>query len=382
MRGVRFITAGLAAITAWAASVLPATANHQPGETEVKVFEATVDVPTATFTAAGSSGGGGTWAMTSQPFWKVVYPELPVAIEGNMPFRPNPDYTRSAASAGTINWSGTTEYNFESPGPDPFTCSADLQGPLLVQHNTAHADLVQGQGSDIKFELTTWNQMAPNGFYTCSPVASTGFAAWAVDLGNHTKVFASIPREELFEENSITRTVTNGSSNQQPNCTFGCNSPAMSWSGTLELEKNCRNFAGTATTFSGGGGTVTNSFCQSDCNVVDCPQADLELIPLAAPAKEEGGEVEFAVSCYGEETCTGKQLLTASGNARRAGSKLGAGNFTVEPASHTETQIKLSRAGKRDLKRDGKIKATLKSTLEGDEVADATDSLKVTIKKG
>lgn len=381
MRGTKGIAlaAGLVA-----ALLVPASASayHQPGDVSSKVFKATIDA-TGIFSATGTSQGGGEWVMSANPFWKVVYPDLAVPMSADVAFRPAADYSFSGSTASTVTWNGTAQYDFETPGPEAFSCTAALMGPVTAGPPQGFFNRVEGQDGDVKFELSALNQFGLAGSYGCNPLASTGFAPWAVTLGNNTQVFTTIPRAELFDDDSVQREVSFGSSNALPQCTYGCSNAALQWQGTLKLEKNCRNYAGTAKTFGSGPTQITNPFCESECSPETCYQADLDLIPLTKAVKEDGGDVEFTVGCYGEADCTGTHLLQAAAGARRAGTRLGSGTFAVEPAAHSATTVKLARAGKRLLRREGKIKATLKSELEGEEVAEpATDALKVTIKPG
>jgi hypothetical protein len=376
--GVLFAAAALAAAT-------PAAAFHQPGDIEAKVFEATIDA-NGTFNATANDSSGGSWTISAAPSWKVVFPALAIPMMEDGTFNPNADYNRSGMTAGTVTWAGTTQYDFETPAPDPFTCTAPLAGPRAVQGSFQYPDRVIAAGEDVRLELTTLNQLGLFGNGTCSPPQSTGFAGWSANARNFMQVFTTIPREELFENNSISRPVGPSSANSPVTCTVftggGCTG-GMEWGGSLELRKVCRNHAGTATNAGSGFTAVTNPFCESPCADASCSQEDLAVPPLAEPAKERKGKVPFVVSCYGDSPCSGslKLLKAASGASalRAGGKKLGSASFQIQPAAHALSKVKLTKAALKRLKKKDELSATLNSAITGD-VADATDSLAVQIK--
>ena len=356
----------------------PAPAHHQPGDDVVEVFEATVD-QTGQYTASVSDATGGSWTIQSFPSWKVLYPEVQVPILGDATFSPQADYNRSTPIAGIVTWSGTSNYDFQQ-GPDPFSCTAELLGPQLAGKSFRYRDSVIGDGESVRFELTTLNTFGVLGNGACNPPQAAITTGWSTDVLNNTQVFTSIPRQELFENTSISRPISRSGANSMGPCQVqgGCSND-FAWTGTLRLVKVCRTYAGTATTISNPQTTVTNSFCESECNDVSCGQEDFEVPPLAHPAKEKKGAVAFLASCYGDSPCDGKLTLTGSSKGAKGPIKLGSSDLAVEPSAHSTVKVKLSRKGKAALEDAGKLNATLKSALTGD-VAEATDSLQVKIK--
>ncbi|HYH62781.1 MAG TPA: hypothetical protein VD766_13010 [Solirubrobacterales bacterium] len=383
--GERRVKLWIVSLAVAALSIAPAhaSANHQPGDYLAKPFEATIDV-TGQYNASVADTSGGSWTIQSTPSWKVVFPQLLVPMSEDVTLNASADYTRSAATAGTVTWAGTTQLDGMN-GPDPFLCSAPVAGPQIIGRSFQYRDIVIGHGENIDFELTTLNEfgLGPGGSpaAACSPPPASGFTPWSTELNNFTQVFLTIPRQELFEENLIFRNVSDDSAGIAPSCTVaGSCVDSMNWNGTLKLKKRCRNYAGTATNFGSGIGETTAPFCESECSEGSCSQADFEMHPLASAAKEEGGSVDFSVSCYGATDCNGDLSLVKKASGAGRAAPFGSGDFTVEPTAHATAEIDLSRAGKKTLKKKGKIKGTLQSTISGD-VADESDSLKVTVKR-
>ena len=368
------------ALAAGVIGASPASAHHQPGDSLADVFRATIDVQ-GQYNASVTDSTGGSWIIQASPFWKLVFPEVPVPIHDDATFSPQADYNRSDATAGPATWQGTSNYDFQG-GPDPFSCTGPLQGPNMVGRSFRYRDSVIGQGENVKFELTTLNAITLAGNGGCSPQTASITTGWGTDILNETQVFTTIPREELFLDDRVFRPISRSSPNSSGFCTVaiggGC-SPSLTWDGTLTLEKVCRNYAGTATTVSNSSFSATNSFCESPCDGPSCQQEDFEVPPLAHPAKEKKGSVEFAASCYGNSPCDGKLTLSTGSAGAAKTVKLGSSSLAVEPADHTEVKVKLSGKGKRLLADEGSLKATLKSALTGD-VAEATDSVQVKIK--
>jgi len=366
------------ALAAMGVMTAPASADHQPGDQLVEVFEGTIDA-SGQYSASVTDSTGGSWTISAFPSWRVVYPEVQVPIFEDGTFSPQADYNRSAPTAGTVTWSGTSNYDFMG-GPDPFVCDAPLQGPQSAGKSFRYRDSVIAHDQQVRFELTALNAFSLFGNGACTPPQASITTVWGVDVLNNTQVFTTISQREFFENTSINKLVERGGSDQLGPCQVqGSCTHDFTWNGTLKLVKVCRNFAGSATTFSGPQGSTTNSFCESECNDVSCGQEDFEVPPLAHPAKEKNGAVAFVASCYGDSPCDGKLTLTTGSGGAAKPVKLGSSALAVEPADHTQVAVKLSRKGKRLLADEGSLKATLKSTLTGD-AAEATDSLQVKIK--
>lgn len=358
-------------------AAMPARGHHLPGEIIAKRFEVTIEA-SGRYDAQVNDTSGGSWVINGNPRWKVIYPSVLVPITDNATLAAQADYQRSPGDGGPVSWSGTTDYNAMAP-PDPFSCNGVLAGPAQIGKSFEYRDSVIASGETVQFELGTLNEMVMIGG-SCAPPIASAFTPWSTDLRNFTQAFTTIPRQELFEDDNIQRPVAPGGSNAFPTCTVqGSCTNSMSWSGSMRLVKNCRNYAGSANNANAGPTPVSVAFCESDCNDASCSQEDFEVPPLAHPAKEKGGKVPFVVSCYGDSACDGKLALSGSAGGSKKPVKLGGANFGVAPTAHADVKLKLSKAGKDALKEDDKLSGTLKATITGD-VAEATDKLKVKIR--
>ena len=111
----------------------------------------------------------------------------------------------------------------------------------------------------------------------------------------------------------------------------------------------------------------------SSCRPPDLFAGEVGAGPAGSKVQFKGGKGEFKIKCQlpagSTDPCVGTALITASagGNKRQSAhakktTKVAKGKYSVQPASKGKVTVKLTREGKRLLKKQGKVKAGLKLT--------------------
>ncbi len=126
----------------------------------------------------------------------------------------------------------------------------------------------------------------------------------------------------------------------------------------------------------------------SSCRPQDLFEGAVGAGPAGNKIKFKGSKGTFKVACQlplgATDPCVGNVLITASSGGKnrvvaRAGktTKVAKGKYTVQPAAKGKVTVKLTSGGKRLLKKEGKVKGSLKLT---NTINSTSQSFKVNLK--
>jgi hypothetical protein len=363
-----------------ATPTLPPGVTLPPGTTPVEgpkelvstVFEIEFRA-TGTYWLQYSDSSGGSWRVDAQPQWvstykQIAFPHKPTS----QPVRSNqPDLTKSGGAFGGWTNAGQVSEMRPPPGPDPFSCS----GPLQLEEDSLTGGrtyaVVRVSGKQFDLELPSAAQIGALSV-ACNPVEASGFTAWSGDLGSLGSAFVKIPIDDIESENSLKFPV---SADRNRGKIGSCRSPGacshdLTWSGTVQLRKVCRNLAGVESEFTTGTVSVPTVSCESDCEADGCSREDVTLEPLRKPLKASSkGQVSLPINCFGDSSCSGAATITAgaSGAGAVAAGKatLGKSKFRVKPGVERKVKVQLSKRGKSLLRRAGVLSGRVTLRMRG-----------------
>ena len=317
--------------------------------------------------------------------WEVAMPAAPLA----WPRSPDKgdQLERSLAGSlkgsGTFTEKGTAQLAPPNPPSDPFTCTGAVQFtqvnvPVLRRVGT---QLARGVGFTVT--VPSFSGVSVTSPYSCSPSQAS-----PLYVGNNMDGPASgtLVISQATLEKSVSRLpISGGASSISCGGSFSppC-SQSLAWGGTLTLEKTCRNGAASST-----GGILRDPgiSCSSPCKGAGCDPPVLGVpVPKQIIKVKNGDTVKVKVECYGGRACSGRSKIIefAPGRGTAAARRrptLAAAKFKVKAGRRKTLRIKLTRAGRRRLKKGKTTFVSIKFSLSGKKVGERRTTLPTRVRR-
>lgn len=315
--------------------------------------------------------------------WEVALPAAPLA----WPTSPEKgdQLERSLAGAlkasGTFTEKGTAPLTPPNPPSDPFTCTGNVQFsqsvPVLRRVGTA---LAKGVGFTVTVPSFSSFGVGPR--YLCTPSnASPLYFGNNMDgpaSGRFTISQATLAQSvaKLPVSGGVSSISCGGSAS--PPCT-----QSLAWTGTVTLEKTCRN---------GAAGSIRGILrdpgisCSSPCKGAGCDPPVLGVpVPKQIIKVKSGNTVKVKVECYGGRACSGRSKIIefAPGRGTTAARRptLGSGTFKVKAGRRKTLRLKLTKAGRRRLKKGKTTFVSIKFSLSGKKVGERRTTLPTRVRR-